>query len=97
MSTENLQTCYIVKTPNVCGGEPRIANSRIKVNHIVGEYVHKQMSPYQIWEAHPHITLAEIHAALSYYYDHRREIDRAIIANEDIAEQMEKEQKSRSS
>ena len=97
MTTENIQTCYIVKTPNVCGGEPRIDNSRIKVNHIVAEYVHKQMSPHQIWEAHPQITLAEIHAALSYYYDHRREIDRAIIANDDFAEQMEKDQKSRSS
>ena len=97
MTTENLQTCYIVKTPNICSGEPRIKDSRIKVEHIVYEYVHQQMSPRDIWEAHPHITLAQIHAALSYYYDHRREIDRNIIEGEDLAERMEKEQKARSS
>jgi uncharacterized protein (DUF433 family) len=36
-------------------------------------------TPEQIAEAHYHeLTLAQIHAALSYYYDHRAEIDAQI-------------------
>lgn len=31
-------------------------------------------SPDQIVEAYPHLTLAQVHAALSYYFDHRSEI-----------------------
>jgi hypothetical protein len=27
------------------------------------------MSPDEIVEAHPHLTLADVHAALAYYYD----------------------------
>jgi hypothetical protein len=34
------------------------------------------MTPDQIAEAHPHLGLAEIHAALAYYYDHRERIQR---------------------
>jgi uncharacterized protein (DUF433 family) len=39
-------------------------------------------SPCQIREAFPHLELAQIHSALSYYYDHRDAID-GEIAEED--------------
>ncbi len=29
------------------------------------------MTPDDIVEAHPHLTLADVHAALAYYYDHQ--------------------------
>jgi hypothetical protein len=32
-------------------------------------------SPEEISFQHPHLSLAQIHAALSYYYDHQQEID----------------------
>ena len=32
------------------------------------------MTPDQIVEAHPHLSLADVHAALAYYYDHRQAI-----------------------
>ncbi len=31
-------------------------------------------TPDQIIDAFPHLTLAQVHAALSYYFDHRAEI-----------------------
>jgi uncharacterized protein (DUF433 family) len=35
-------------------------------------------SAEEIQAQHPHLSLAQIHAALSYYYDHKTEIDRQI-------------------
>jgi hypothetical protein len=48
----------------------------MKVSQIASEYEHLRMSPDEIAEAHSHLGLAEIHAALAYYYDHLDEIRR---------------------
>ena len=50
---------------------PIVAGTDIKVSQIASEYEHLGMTPDEIAEAHPHLGLAEIHAALAYYYDHR--------------------------
>ena len=50
---------------------PIVAGTDIKVSQIASEYEHLGMPPDEIAEAHPHLGLAEIHAALAYYYDHR--------------------------
>ena len=39
-------------------------------------------TPDQIVDAHPHLTLAQVHGTLSYYYDHQLELDAEIIAEE---------------
>jgi uncharacterized protein (DUF433 family) len=56
------------------GPRPVVAGTRIKVSQIASEYDHLGMSPDQIVEAHPHLSLADVHAALAYYYDHRDQI-----------------------
>lgn len=33
------------------------------------------MTPDEVLAAHPHLTLAQVHAALAYFYDHRQEIE----------------------
>lgn len=53
-----------------------IVGTDIKVSQIASEHEHLGMSPDEIVEAHPHVTLADVHAALSYYYDHADEIRR---------------------
>jgi len=59
-------------------GVARIAGSRIKVTHIAVDHIRGGMSPEQIHEAYPHLTLAKIHAALAYYFDHKTELDAEI-------------------
>ena len=76
----------------MCAGQPRIANTRLKVQHIVLEYEYLGWTPDQICDAHPEITLSEVHAAISYYYAHHQEIDAAIQADKDFAEQLRREQ-----
>lgn len=67
---------HIVKLP----GEPaRLErHARTRVAQIVMDYLGHGWSAYEIHRQHPHLTLAEIHAALGYYFDHPAEIDREI-------------------
>src|SRR3974390_3481423 len=66
--------CLIVKTPGVCGGQPRIAGTRIKVKHIYTWVERMGMTPAQVVAEYPHLTMAQVHAALAYYWSHRDEI-----------------------
>jgi uncharacterized protein (DUF433 family) len=55
---------------------PVVSGTDIKVSQIASEYEHLGMTPDDIIEAHGHLTLADVHAALAYYYDHRDAIRR---------------------
>ena len=79
---------HIQITPSICGGKPRIAGHRIRVQDIVIWYEHLKMSPDEIIYHHPSITLADVHAALAYYYDHLEEIRQDIRQSEAFAKQL---------
>jgi uncharacterized protein (DUF433 family) len=67
---------HISVTPGVRGGRPCIEGTRITVMDIVmlerTGVPPEEMRTY--YSSRP-LTLAEIHAALTYYYDHKDEID----------------------
>jgi prevent-host-death family protein len=69
----------IVRRPGISGGEPIILGTRIPVWEIV-ERVRAGQTPEDIAAGLPPLTPALVHDALSYYFDHREEIDRAIVA-----------------
>jgi uncharacterized protein (DUF433 family) len=81
-------TNHIEITPGICGGKPRIAGHRIKVQNIVIWYERMGMSPDEIVYHYPSITLAEVHAALAYYYDHLEEIRKDIEDDEVFTKEM---------
>lgn len=58
-------------------GVPRVAGTRLSVAHIVID-TRKGMSPEDICREYPPLSLAQTHAALAYYYDHKSEIDAGI-------------------
>jgi uncharacterized protein (DUF433 family) len=68
---------HIEITAGIAGGRPRIAGHRITVQNIViwhermGKSVDEVCAEYGL-------TLAEVHAALAYYFDHQDEIDQRI-------------------
>src|SRR5690348_9819070 len=55
-----------------------IAGTRMKVTQIAVETKALGYSPQDIQDAHPHLSLAQIHAALAYYYAHQAEVDAEI-------------------
>jgi uncharacterized protein (DUF433 family) len=60
----------------VRGGAPVIAGTGIKVLDVAVRYEVMGMTSGDIMVALPHFGLAQIQAALSYYYAHKQEIDR---------------------
>ena len=75
---------HIVLQAGYCGGKPAIDDTRVRVNDVV--WLHKQgRTPDQILESYPDLNLAQVHAALAYYYDHVHEIE-AEFAREHEAE-----------
>lgn len=65
---------YVVIDPDVLGGRPSLAGHRIGVIHIA-TWTQQGMTPQEIAEVYS-LSLAEVYAALAYYYDHRAELDR---------------------
>lgn len=45
---------------------------------IIIEYEYLGLTPDEIINAHPHLILPQVHDALSFYYEHRDELDREI-------------------
>ena len=64
----------IVKTAGICGGKARVAGHRVRVLDIVIWAEHQGMSADEIISHVPTLTLADVHAALAYYFDHIAEI-----------------------
>jgi uncharacterized protein (DUF433 family) len=77
----------IVKTAETCGGRARIAGHRIRVQDVVIWYEYQGMTPDEIVAHVPTITLADVHSALAYYFDHVQEIQEEIRADRDFADE----------
>lgn len=73
---------HIVRRPEMHHNEPTIHGSSITVRMVV-ERTRLGETPEQIAEAYPVLSLAQIHDALGYYYDHSSEIDAYIRANQE--------------
>ncbi len=85
----------IVRNPRIFGGKPIIGQHRISV-HDIAAHVRQGYTPEQIVseDVYPTLTLAEVYAALHYYYDHKEEIDRELV--EEAAELKRRAQESMS-
>lgn len=85
---------HIEITPGVMGGKPRIAGHRISVQDVViwhnelGHTVEQIANDYNL-------NLADVYAALTYYYDHKEEVDKSIKDGEKFVEEMKKKTPSK--
>src|SRR5688500_6260554 len=74
-------------TPGIAGGRPRIAGSGINVRNVMiwdermGKAADEIATEYDL-------TLADVYAALAYYFDHREEMDRHIESAAQFVEEM---------
>ena len=65
-----------------------IAGTRISVQDVYVAHELLGQTPDQIAAAYPHLTLAQIHAALTYYYDHADEVRSQFRAEKVFADSM---------
>lgn len=78
------------KTTGVRGGKPCIAGTRIAVVD-VALAAHQGLKPEEIrtyFSSRP-LTLAEVHAALAYHYDHAEELEDCLRRSDEAVAQIE--------
>lgn len=71
----------------MCGGKPCVAGTRIRVWD-VATLAQSGSSPDEIISHYPSLTLADVHAALSYYYDNREAVEAAAAEDDRVAEEV---------
>jgi uncharacterized protein (DUF433 family) len=64
---------YIVRNPEILSGEPIIKGTRTPVRAIVENW-RLGIAPEEIPRHLPHLTVAQVFDALSYFSDHQEEI-----------------------
>ena len=72
--------CYIIRDDRILSGEPIIKGTRTPVRAIV-EMWRMGIPPEEIPRRLPHLTLAQVFDALSYYSDHQDEVNDYIERN----------------
>ncbi len=78
---------HIEITPGVAGGKPRISGHRITVQNVVVWHERMGKTADEIATEYD-LTLADVYAALAYYFDHRAEMDESIRGGEAFAEEL---------
>jgi uncharacterized protein (DUF433 family) len=59
-------------------GRAWIDDTNVKVIEVVLDKIGYGLSPEETHDSYPDLSLSQIHAALSYYYDHQAEFDAEI-------------------
>jgi len=80
---------HITKHPQVCGGRATIDGTRIRVLDI-WSLKQRGLTSEQMIEEYP-LTLAQVHAALSYAYENLAEIETALQEDDRIAERIQRD------
>jgi len=83
---------HIERSPDKCGGKPCVSGTRIRVWDIYILHERQQKSPDEIVAAFPQLSLADVHAALAYYWDNQDAIERQMKASAEFVAQVKAEQ-----
>jgi len=71
----------VVSYPHIemnADGFPVISGTTTKVVEIVQDHLAHHWNAEEIQRQYPYLSRAQIHAALTYYYDHQREIEQDV-------------------
>jgi len=82
---------YIGSHEDYCGGSPVIAGTKFPVRSVVNYVLRQGMTPEELVKEFSHLALAQVYDALSYYYDHKEEIDREL---EEATEERQRAEKA---
>lgn len=76
----------IISDPNIRNGQPVISGSLVRVVDLIASHLYRHLSADEL-ATNFNLSLAQVYAALAYYYQHKTEID-AVLRSE--AQQAEK-------
>jgi uncharacterized protein (DUF433 family) len=69
---------YVISRKDYCGGSPIIKGTKFPVRSVVNYVLKQGLIPEELVQEFPHLTLAQVYDALSYYYDHKEDIEREL-------------------
>jgi uncharacterized protein (DUF433 family) len=90
-STTDIGT-LIVRTPGICGGRPRIVDTRVSVQRVAAWYK-KGLNAEEIVERMGNLSLMQVYAALTYYHANREEIEAYLATEQTEYEQVSESRK----
>ena len=67
---------------------PIIGGTTMKVVELIAEKLGYGWSPEELHFQHPYLSMAQIHSALAYYFDHQNELDNDVERRLAAADQM---------
>jgi uncharacterized protein (DUF433 family) len=73
-------------------GKLFISGTPFKVRQIVLDHVAYGWAAEEIQRQHPQLSMGQVHAALTYYYDHKEELDREIEQGQELADGLRDQQ-----
>lgn len=82
---------HVTLTPDVCGGRPCVVGTRVRVWD-VAVIVQGGGSVDDVLAAYPRLTLADVHGALTYFYDHRASLERQAEQDAALADRLRQDQ-----
>jgi uncharacterized protein (DUF433 family) len=69
-------------------GRARVEGSRIRVIDLVMARMANGWTPEQLQQQYPHLTLAQVYAALAYYHANKQQLDAEIEQSGRVADEM---------
>jgi len=81
---------HVESIPGRCGGKPCIAGTRIRVWDVYVLHERQGLSADEVIAAYPELSLSDVYAALTYYYDNKEEVDTQMKADDQFVEQLKK-------
>ena len=79
----------VTTTPGVRGGRPYVVGAGVTVRRIVDMLYREGLNPEQIVEDMPHLTLAGVYAALTFYHANQAQLDTDFAAEDIEADKIE--------
>lgn len=75
------EAARIIRDPQICGGEPIVAGTRVPVSSVVVQWqLYRDRS--RVLSAFPRLDEPSLNAALAYYEANHQEMDRLIVESE---------------
>ncbi len=79
---------HIDADPRICGGKPCVIGTRIRMWDIHVWHDLQGMTPEEIVAEFSQLSVADVHAALAYYHDHRELLERQNRQAQDLVEEL---------
>lgn len=81
---------YIISSRKHCGGSPVISGTKFPVRSVVFYILKQGITPEELVKEFSHLNLPQIYDALSYYYEHKEQIDKELsLCESSLKEQIE--------